>query len=165
MRTDPLSSTWDNSLTACAPVANGLCPRGTPREFPAGTSLTRKDAPVGDDSVSKVADSRARKVPPREVEQSATVVPRRFDSCPHAVAVEDAERCPKALRRVRPIRVPPRHRHAARVRVDELHARALVEPVLGVRAPEPRLLHAAPRGLPGPVRIGHVVRPHRPGCE
>src|SRR5207244_216871 len=147
--------------TAVALPAGRLCPRGTPPCFPAGSSLVGKPAPVGAGSGSKDARSPARKVAPREVRQAAAVVPGRAEPTARAVPVQHPERPAEGIGGERPVRIPPRRRHPPAVGVDELHLRAGVQAVLRVCPAEARLLHAAPRGLPGPVRIGHVVRPHR----
>src|SRR3989442_181655 len=165
MCTDPPSSTCDSSLTAVALPADHLYPRGTPRGFPAASSLAGKPAPMGDGSGAKDACSPARKVPPREVCQAATMAPRCAGARARAVPVQHPERAAEGIGGKRTVRIPPRRRHPPAVGVDELHLRARVQTVLRVRPPESRLLHAAPRGLPRPVRIGHVVRPYRPGCE
>src|SRR5688500_16231592 len=63
------------------------------------------------------------------------------------------------------VREPPWHADPARVGVDVLHARQLVQPVLRVRRPVAGLLPAAPRRLARAVGVGDVVRPDHPGLD
>src|SRR5205085_841347 len=124
MRTEPSAPTCDRSLTAVALSAEHRYPRGTPRGFPAGSSLVGKAASVGDGFGSKDARSPAGKVALREVCQPAAVAPRRLRPPAHPLSVQDAQRTPEGGGAQRPVRVPPRHRHPAAVGVDELHLRA-----------------------------------------
>src|SRR3954467_8961898 len=80
-------------------------------------------------------------------------------------AVEELRRRVEARAERAVVRVPPEVPRARGLPRDVLHVHALVEAELGVRATEPRLLHAAPRALEGAVRVHVVVDPHAARLE
>ena len=65
------------------------------------------------------------------------MAPRGLDPRTDTAPVQDAGEPAEAVEDVLTVGVPPRHGHPARVPVGELHLRALVQPLLGVRAAEP----------------------------
>src|SRR5215204_3493936 len=89
------------------------------------------------------------------------MLPRRRSALPDPAAVQNAGEPPKPVEHVLAVRIPPRDGDASRIPVDELHLRALVQPVLRVRTAEAGVLVPTPGRLAGRVGVLQVVRPDR----
>src|SRR5215212_2762098 len=87
--------------------------------------------------------------------------PRRRSALPDPASVQNAGEPPEPVEHVLAVRIPPWHGDASRIPVDELHLRALVQPVLRLRAAEAGVLVPTPGRLAGRVGVLQVVRPDR----
>src|SRR4051794_37172651 len=89
------------------------------------------------------------------------MLPRRRRALPDSAAVQNAGEAAETVEDVLAVRVPPGDGDASGIPVGELQLRALVQPVLRVRAAEAGFFVPAPGRLSRGVRILEVVRPHR----